>query len=109
MMTPPETPKTEGDPDRRDEPRPSLGGEGKPRQVKEVVEATLSLLSKMHELTPRTWVELAIVIANVVVYVAMIARGIDFMSPTPREILDFGGNSSGLTTDGEWWRLLTCM
>jgi rhomboid protease GluP len=55
------------------------------------------------------YVTYGIIGINVLVFIGMVATGIDFFSPPPLEVLKWGGNLSALTLSGEWWRLLTAM
>jgi len=50
----------------------------------------------------------AIVAVNVVVFVAMLASGVDALSPAVDQLLTWGGNFGPRTTTGEWWRLGSC-
>jgi rhomboid protease GluP len=44
---------------------------------------------------------------NVLVFLAMIVRGIDVSDPSVNDILKMGGNVKFNVTGGEWWRLVT--
>jgi rhomboid protease GluP len=47
---------------------------------------------------------------NCAVFLAMVARGISPMSPTPEELMHWGANNAGsVLIDGEWWRIVTAM
>ena len=59
--------------------------------------------------TGNLYVTYGIIGINVLVFVGMVAMGINFFSPAPLEVLKWGGNLSALTLSGEWWRLLTAM
>jgi len=63
---------------------------------------------RLRELTPRIYATPALVAINIVVFVVMIASGVSAMSPGVPELLDWGANYGPWTTDGQWWRLLTC-
>lgn len=55
----------------------------------------------------RVWVSPAIVGANVLVFVAMLAGGVSFLRPTSDELLRWGADHGPLVASGEWWRLLS--
>lgn len=57
--------------------------------------------------TPRVFVTHAIVGANVIVYLAMLATGAGLFNPTSEVMLKWGANFAPLTAGGEWWRLVT--
>jgi membrane associated rhomboid family serine protease len=59
--------------------------------------------------TPRLIATPTIVIANVLIFAAMIAMGIDAFAPTPRSLVEWGANFGPKTMNGQWWRLVTCM
>jgi rhomboid protease GluP len=59
--------------------------------------------------TPRVIVTPALVIANVLVFVAMVATGVHFFAPTAQSVANWGANFGPKTMDGQWWRLVTCM
>ena len=49
----------------------------------------------------------ALIAANVLVFLAMIATGLSPLSPTPLQIFHWGGNFGPVTASGQWWRLFT--
>ena len=55
------------------------------------------------------YVTYSIIVINVLVFIAMVASGVSFMSPTGEDIVNWGGNFSPYTTSGDWWRLITCV
>jgi membrane associated rhomboid family serine protease/tetratricopeptide (TPR) repeat protein len=60
------------------------------------------------ELTP-IWVTPAIVVLNVVVFVAMLVTGVSPTSPSAGDLFKWGANfGPAAFLDGESWRLLTC-
>jgi rhomboid protease GluP len=63
--------------------------------------------AQLKRFTPYAFVTPALVLINVAVFVAMIAAGVDLMSPSIEHILSWGANYAPMTTGGEWWRLLT--
>ncbi|MEP2239756.1 MAG: rhomboid family intramembrane serine protease [Maribacter sp.] len=44
---------------------------------------------------------------NIIVFLIMIFMGLDFVSPTIKELLDIGGNRRQEILNGEYWRLLS--
>lgn len=48
------------------------------------------------------------VAVNIAVFGVMVLAGVDPVNPTPERLVAWGANFGPLTTDGEWWRLLTC-
>ena len=55
--------------------------------------------------SPTFW----IILANVGIYLLMVARGVDPISPLPRDLIAWGGNLGPYTLTGEWPRLLSSM
>lgn len=49
----------------------------------------------------------ALIAANVLVFLAMIASGLSPISPTPLQVFHWGGNFGPVTEAGQWWRLFT--
>lgn len=50
-----------------------------------------------------------IIAINVLVFVLMVAEGINFFQPTGVDIIHWGANFGPLTLTGDWWRLITCV
>jgi len=44
---------------------------------------------------------------NILLFIAMVLAGLGFMSFQATDLLEWGANFKPLTTNGEWWRLLT--
>ncbi len=63
----------------------------------------------MLAMTPRTWGIPSIVVANALVFLAMLLAGGHLLNPGIALMLDWGANFGPLTLTGQWWRLLTCM
>jgi rhomboid protease GluP len=57
---------------------------------------------------PHVPATITLVIANLVVFLAMLANGASLFRPSPSIDLAWGANFGPYTTDGDWWRLLTC-
>lgn len=55
------------------------------------------------------YVTYGIIAINVLVFIGMIVNGVNFMSPTGEDIVNWGGNFSPYTNSGDWWRLITCV
>ena len=50
----------------------------------------------------------ALIAINILVFVAMVARGISFTQPTPLDVFNWGGDFGPATVgQHQWWRLLT--
>lgn len=64
---------------------------------------------RLRTLTPRLWVTPFIVLANVAVFIYISLHGVSVLGAGGEEYLRFGVNFAPLTTDGEWWRLLTAI
>ncbi|HEV7822069.1 MAG TPA: rhomboid family intramembrane serine protease [Burkholderiales bacterium] len=62
----------------------------------------------LHEATPHAYVTPLIIAANIIVFAAMVALGVQVLGGRAEEYLRFGANFAPLTTGGEWWRLFTC-
>jgi len=58
--------------------------------------------------TPKAWVTRAIVIANVLIFLAMLADGAGLFEANSAVHLRWGANFGPMTKEGEWWRLLAC-
>ncbi len=63
----------------------------------------------LFHLTPRVFVTPAIVVVNVVIFLAMVAWGANFFWPDGESMIAWGANFGPKTANGQWWRLLTCM
>lgn len=59
--------------------------------------------------TPRLVGTPLLVIANVLVFLVMVARGVNAFSPTVQSLVDWGADYGPKTMSGQWWRLVTCM
>jgi membrane associated rhomboid family serine protease/predicted Zn-dependent protease len=88
-------------------PDPGVSGNAVPPPEPEP-DYTAPTVTYAEELTP-IWVTPAIVVLNVVVFVAMLATGVSPISPTAGDLFKWGANFGPATfLGGEWWRLLTC-
>ncbi len=59
-------------------------------------------------LTPTAWVTPTLIAINVLVFVAMVIKGVGFLEPSIVDLLAWGANYGPLTNSGQWWRLLSC-
>ncbi len=59
--------------------------------------------------TPKAVFTILFVLANVAVYLVMVAKNVDWWSPAPLAMIEWGANYGPRTLNGELWRLLTCM
>ncbi len=59
--------------------------------------------------TSQPWVSYLLLGANILVWVVMVAFGVEAMEPSAEALLEWGGNLGLLTMHGQWWRLLTAM
>lgn len=56
---------------------------------------------------PTTWVTYGLVVANVAVWLWMVARGVDGMQPSAQLLFEWGGNAASEVQRGQWWRMLS--
>jgi rhomboid protease GluP len=78
-------------------------------RIAEPVNPLLDFRRSLSERTPWVFVTPAIVLANVVVFVVMVASGVSPVEPTIDSLIHWGGNYGPKTLNGEWWRLFTSM
>ena len=52
-------------------------------------------------------VTIALIAANVLVFLVMVLRGVSAINPTPQQAIAFGADFGPLTLSGQWWRLVT--
>jgi rhomboid protease GluP len=70
-----------------------------PKQKKRL--SNLLVPSKNFLFTP------VIIYINVLIFIVMVIKGIDFFSPDPEMMIHWGANFKPETLNGEWWRLIT--
>jgi rhomboid protease GluP len=56
---------------------------------------------------PSPVVTYGLIAINLLVYVAMVMKGVSPMQPTTSQVLPWGANFGPLTLHGQWWRLIT--
>jgi membrane associated rhomboid family serine protease len=57
--------------------------------------------------TPHIFVTPALIALNVVVFLAMVARGVSAVAPPADALIRWGADYGPMTTHGQWWRLMT--
>ncbi|MBV8817751.1 MAG: rhomboid family intramembrane serine protease [Acidobacteriaceae bacterium] len=63
---------------------------------------------RLHQVTPRVFVTQALILINVLVFVAMLIGGVPIFDPSPPVLVKWGANFGPETIGhGQWWRLLT--
>jgi rhomboid protease GluP len=55
----------------------------------------------------KPWVTYTLIALNAAVWLVMVGLGVDAFEPSAGALLTWGGNLGLLTSDGQWWRLLT--
>ena len=58
---------------------------------------------------PKISVTSALLALNVAIFALMLAWGVDPMQPSIDRLIQWGANYGPRTTQGEWWRMFTCM
>jgi len=71
--------------------------------------ADVEFRAKVIAQSPRIPVTVALVAANVLVFIATLIAGAEWITPVGRMQIAWGSNFAPYTTDGEWWRLFTSM
>lgn len=56
--------------------------------------------------TPRAFVTPAIITLNVLVFLAMLVRGVPFLQPSAQQVLPWGADFGPLVASGQWWRII---
>jgi len=87
------------------------GEEARSRALEETLAAEergeAAFMDTLKWLTPGTPGTKILVLANILVYILMVARGVGALSPTAESLLPWGADFGPLTLRGEWWRILT--
>src|SRR5262245_42638081 len=58
---------------------------------------------------PKISVTSVLLALNVAIFGLMLAWGVDPMQPSIESLIQWGANYGPRTTQGEWWRMFTCM
>jgi rhomboid protease GluP len=69
--------------------------------------AVVEFQARLREVTPRIGVTAALVLANVLIYVAMVRAGVSALAPAPADLVKWGGNYGLRTLGGQPWRIVT--
>ncbi|MBS0338274.1 MAG: rhomboid family intramembrane serine protease [Proteobacteria bacterium] len=86
-----------------------FGNEGQDAAAAHALAADQGLFAqRLFAATPRAWVTQLVVVANVVIFAAMLADGAGLFEANSAVHLRWGANFGPITKDGEWWRLLAC-
>jgi membrane associated rhomboid family serine protease len=79
------------------------------RTRSEEASALAELRAKLYTLTPRTVGMALLIVANIGMFVLMVARGVNPFEPTVKSLIDWGAAYGPKVASGQWWRLLTSM
>jgi rhomboid protease GluP len=69
----------------------------------------LQFMQALAAATPSVFITPVLIALNVAVFVAMVAGGASWITPTPEVLIRWGAGHGPLTTHGQWWRLVTAM
>ncbi|HEY6898276.1 MAG TPA: rhomboid family intramembrane serine protease [Rhodocyclaceae bacterium] len=72
-------------------------------------EAQREMHSRLNELSPWIPVTSLLTAINVLVYLVLGNKGAGWATVSADKLLEYGGNFSALTSDGQWWRMVTAM
>ncbi len=62
----------------------------------------------VRQLTPRLFVTNILVGLNVLIFLLMVATGVDWLNPSITSLIQWGANYGPYTSNGQGWRLFTC-
>lgn len=62
---------------------------------------------KLKATVPRTWATFGLAAANIAIWGAMVAMGVDALKPSSEMLFQWGGNTAFGIQNGQWWRLLS--
>lgn len=97
----------------RDEPRAEPRSEGAEEPAPSVREFAIApspvaqFQGELRTVTPRVFVTWALLAANVVMFLAMVASGVHWMEPLSAHLVSWGADYGPLTLGGQPWRLMT--
>ncbi|HUR53066.1 MAG TPA: rhomboid family intramembrane serine protease, partial [Gemmataceae bacterium] len=94
-------------PDPNDGSAPIPPAEPPPASDAQRVAAIRAWHDDLRQLSPRAPVTPILVGVNVLVFVVMVASGVNPLDPKPDVLLKWGADFGPVTFGGEWWRLLT--
>ena len=82
----------------------TIGGQAaQPNELRERRE----FQERIKALQPRTWLTPALIAANLVIWLATLLAGAEFLRTPAVNLLAWGGNAASEVQKGEWWRMLT--
>lgn len=81
--------------------------EGTVEKVKEEVGVAVETEKAMNLVNGNSYLTYLLIGINLLLFIAMVAGGTDLMNPTADDIVNWGGNIAGLTSGGEWWRIIS--
>lgn len=87
------------------ESRTSLSGV----DLKNPVREARDFMTTVRALAPTPWVTAFLVVANTVVWIAMLAAGAKFLGSSVPVLFEWGANSASAVENGETWRIFTSM
>lgn len=77
--------------------------------IKNPIREVREFMDRVRSLAPTPWVTSFLVVANAIVWVAMVAAGAKILgSPVPI-LYEWGANAASAVQDGQYWRLLSSM
>lgn len=79
------------------------------KAAEEAVKQFAEIDKVMNLSTGSRYITYGIIVINVLVFIAMVASGVDFFQPSSIDIIKWGANFGPLTLSGDWWRLITCV
>ena len=67
-------------------------------------------MRRCSQATPRAVMTQAFTAACIIVYIAMVASGVHWLSPTAEQLVHWGANQGiGVALSQQYWRLFTCV
>jgi rhomboid protease GluP len=79
------------------------------KEFRPQIKADTQFAARLIAQSPTVPVTVALVVINVLVFVATLAAGAEWLTPVGRVQIAWGSNFGPYTADGEWWRLLTSL
>lgn len=86
-----------------------MAGDERPEQQRAAAAEVREFLRRLDQVGTTARVTRALVVTNVVIFLAMLVAGAGVMASNPEVHVRWGSNYGPLTAAGEWWRLATSM